>query len=108
MMNRRQKMKRMKQELEWYKKQMVPVREVGIDIRECDIRTLVNVSYYHMHDYYGRRLENMYREVGATLAHIIHENFIEYSEEPVDIYGDQMMKITAKLKVVVPYGGDRI
>mgnify|MGYP006992182280 CR=1 FL=1 len=99
-MNRRQKMKRMKRELEWYKKQMVPTREVGYGSERLEVKTLVNVSYYHMHDYYGRRLENMYREVGATLAHVIHEKYIEYSEEPVDMYGDQMMKVTAKIRVV--------
>lgn len=97
-------MKRMKQELEWYKKQMVPVMEVGVDRRE--VKTLVNVSYYYMHDYNGRSLENIHREVGATLSHVISENYTEYDEEMVGIGDCPMMKITAKVRVVVPYGGD--
>lgn len=101
-MNRRQKMKRMKQELEWYKKQMVPMREV----ERPEIKTLVNVSYYHMHDYKGR-VDAVRREVGATLAHVIAEQYIEYDSNIVDIGGDAMMKVTAKIRVV-PHGGDSI
>lgn len=106
-MNRRQKMKRMKQELEWYKKQMVQTRDVGVDVERREVKTLVNVSYYYIHDYNGRGLENIYREVGATLSHVISENYIEFSEEQVNVYGDPMMKVTAKIRVV-PHGGDGI
>lgn len=98
-MNRRQKMKRMKRELEWYKKQTVPFK---IEVERLEVKTLGNVSYYHMHDYYGRRLENIYREVGATLSHVISEKYIEFDEELVDIGDSPMMKVTAKIRVVVP------
>lgn len=100
-MNLRQKNKKLKRELEWYKKQMVPTREVS----RPEIKTLVNVSYYDIHDYNGRSLENIYREVGATLTHLINEKYITFDEELVEVGSYPMMKVAAKIRVV-PDGGD--
>ena len=45
-MNLRQKNKKLKQELEWYKKQMVPTREVRFDSRQMRVETLCTSHFY--------------------------------------------------------------
>lgn len=111
-MNRRQKMKRMKQKLEWYKK-MVPVREVRYDSRQMRVETL-RVSCY----YSGMMLEHLRNNDNLEwFDNILKEDFskalskkigdyIQFRSGCIDSDGD--VKYTGELKVVVPHGGDRI
>lgn len=112
-MNRRQKMKRMKQELEWYKKQMVPTHEVGYDSRQMKVETLCASQYYsksHVDYLYSMNPEGLVERIredfidslASGLEDYIQFSGIDHTDMP-DTY-----EIIGKLKVVVPHGGDRI
>lgn len=110
-MNLRQKKKRLKRQVESMRAEMDAMRRIEqplVKVKRPEVKTVANISYYHMHDYNGRRLADMHREVGSIITHIINEEYIEFSEELIDIGACPMMKITAKLRVVVPDGGDGV
>ena len=106
-MNRRQKMKRMKQELEWYKKQMVPTREVGVDMREMRVETLRVVDYAVDR---GNGLPEhaivSYLMKGFR-PHLRPYLTIHKEEVPSNEFG-RKYRYSAELRVVVPHGGDDI
>ena len=111
-MNRRRKMKRMKQELEWYKKQMVPTREVWYDSREMRVETLCASSYYHASlDAHCRRIdqENHIMHIKESICRELAESLEDYITVNIAYYeDDDIYEYIGKLKVVVPHGGDRI
>lgn len=99
-MNRRQKMKRMKQKLEWYKKQMVPVREVRYDSRQMRVETLRAERYM---DADGCR----YIPSDVIFNHIIDDmkpelrKFMHYETEG-PFQNSDYYRYAVELKVVVP------
>ena len=104
-MNRRQKMKRMKQELEWYKKQCVPTRKVAVDSRQMRVETLraeqmfIPRGYLYSNEQIVK--DSLQRDLGRLLT-----NYIKWDRKFSSCSDCQV--ISAELKVVVPYGGDRI
>lgn len=105
-------MKRMKQELEWYKKQMVPTRKVVVDSRQMRVETLYSSQFYsksHMDYLYSvnpeglaeRIREDFVDSLASGLEDYIQFSGIDHTDMP-DTY-----EIIGKLKVVVPHGGDR-
>ena len=112
-MNRRQKMKRMKQELEWYKKQTVPVREVVYDSMQMRVETLRANQFYNKDtiDYIREKnpqsLDEMFREdivdhLTPWLEEFIRLKCIHSKDNTPNTYN-----VIGELKVVVPHGGDR-
>lgn len=107
-MNRRQKMKRMKQELEWYKKQLVPTREVAVDSRRYDIVDIAAKQIFSKEEimFYDEidMIDILTRKVTSCV-----DEYIEFKgpiyKMPESPDGAIMY---ARLKVVVPHGGDRI
>lgn len=106
-MNRRQKMKRMKQELEWYKKQTVPTREVRYDSREMRVETLRANHFYNkdMVDYVREinpeGLNEMFRtdiidQLEPWLEDHIQFEYIHHEDMP------NTCEVIGKIKVVVP------
>ena len=110
-MNRRQKMKRMKQELEWYKKQMVPTREVGVDMRQTRVETLRAEKVIVSNDPLEvlPPEEYIFSQLNKMLLNEL-QKYIIYNRKIGPWLGPLPEKFiyTAELKVVVPYGGDRI
>lgn len=111
-MNRRQKMKRMKQELEWYKKQMVPTREVVVDMRQMRVETLRGSSYFHssLDDYMRTRdPEGFIASVKDELCNDLAQSLEDFIDIKIAYYeDDDIYEYIGELKVVVPHGGDRI
>lgn len=105
-MNRRQKMKRMKQELEWYKKQMVPTREVRYDSREMRVETLCASSYWHGSlDAHcrARDPEGYATTVKEHICNDLAECLEDYIKVDVAYYeDDDIYEYIGKLKVLVP------
>ena len=111
-MNLRQKHKKLKQELEWYKKQMVPTREVVVDSRQMRVETLCANQFYsksHMDYLYSVNPEGLAEQIredlidslSPSLEDYVHFTGIHHTDMP-DTY-----EIIGKIKVVVPDGGDR-
>lgn len=105
-MNLRQKNKKLKQELEWYKKQMVPTRKIAVDSRQMRVETLCSSSCYHgALDAHCRTIdpegfithvkEGICNELATTLEDYIKVDVVYYEDS--DIY-----EYRGKLKVVVP------
>lgn len=112
-MNRRQKMKRMKQELEWYKKQFVPTRKVAVDSRQMRVETLCSSQFYSK-----SHMDYLYSVNPEGLAERIREDVIDYLSPTLEDYiyftgvhrtdMPDTYEVIGKLKVLVPHGGDRI
>lgn len=108
-MNLRKKKKRLKKQVESMRAELDSMlkKPAPVVVKRPEIKTLANISYYYPHEYNGRSLDSMRREVGAIITHAIANEYVEFNEELIDdICGGPMMKITAKLRVVVPDGGD--
>lgn len=107
-MNRRQKMKRMKQELEWYKSQCVPVREVRYDSRQYDIqRFCANVELVKDLTPYPDE-EIVHKMLANRLTEVISKHMeVEGPVSYIHPIAGEMLRCRASIKLVVPYGGDR-
>lgn len=99
-MNRRQKMKRLKQELEWYKSQMVPVREVRYDSRQMRVETLRSEICINIDDTQYITGELIYKMLYKDLEKHLH-NYIKH-ECYDQVRGGGFYKYISELKVVVP------
>ena len=104
-MNLRQKNKKLKQELEWYKKQMIPTREIRFDSRQMRVETLAvqrSVSQASCIPV-GYIYNELTRELMIDVRkYIIYDNYKKLTHP---IFPDEYI-FTAEVKVVVPDGGD--
>lgn len=110
-MNLRQRHKKLKQELEWYKKQLVPTRKVAVDSRRMRVETLRASQYYsksHVDYLYSMNPEGLAESVRKDMIDSLApslEDYIQFAgiehKYTVDTY-----EIIGKIKVVVPDGGD--
>lgn len=110
-MNLRKKKKRLKRQVESMRAELDRMlkQPAPVAIERPRVETLTNINYYYPHEYNSRCLRDVYRETASTIAYLIAEGYIECKEELIDdIFGGPMMKVTAKLRVVVPDGGDGI
>lgn len=105
-MNLRQKNKKLKQELEWYKKQLVPTREVRFDSRQMRVETICANTFYPGPLYDHCRIidpegfiihvkEGICNELATTLEDYIRVDVVYHEES-------DMYECIGKLKVVVP------
>lgn len=105
-MNRRQKMKKMKQELEYYKKQDVSVKEIKYNRRDMRIKTFAASSYWHgslnahcwaidPEGFITTVKEHICSELATVLEDYISIDVVHHKND--DIY-----EYIGKLKVVVP------
>lgn len=111
-MNRRQKMKRMKRELEWYKKQMVPCKREYITLPFRIETVKASCAYSCMMLEHLRKNDNwewfdnlLKEDFSKALSKQIGD-YIQFRSGCIDGNGDLIY--TGELKVVVPHGGDRI
>ena len=105
-MNLRQKHKKLKRELEWYKKQMVPTREIAVDSRQMRVETLRAKRYFH-----DRYLETLDEEdITDILLNDLSAGIKDHMEIIGPIYDKFMIYpyYQATLRVIKPDGGDEI
>jgi hypothetical protein len=105
-MNLRQKHKKLKQELEWYKKQMVPTREVRFDSRQMRVETLGVVHDFDIDRLQGATDDYIYDVLTRDFLPAIRANMSVDIPEVRRDFGVPYYRYRASIKVVVPDGGD--